>query len=378
MSDEIRTADFGSRIKKRDDGAGDLFTAAFRSANMAMVVTDPHQADNPIVMANDAFARLTGYSTQEVIGRNCRFLQGPNTDEATVRALQAALATGQGADVEILNYRKDGKPFWNSLVISPIRNASGEPTYFFASQSDISAKKQTEAELIRAKDLLEQQVFGRTRDLQTALDQKTALLHEVDHRVKNSLQVIASLVLLNARRAKDDAARRALNGLSERISAISTAHRLLYSVGDVSRFDLAEFLGDLAGDLGTMAPAGRVELDLKIEPVAVAAAKAAPLALLTNELISNAFKHAYPDERRGRLSIAVTRPGSDLRIVIEDDGVGLPGKGLPNRGLPEQGFGKILIDMLVRQLKARLEWEDARPGTRAVLVMPLDTEEAQF
>jgi PAS domain S-box-containing protein len=372
MSDEIRTADFGS-LDQRDDGVGDLFSAAFRATNMAMVVTDPRQADNPIIMANEAFARLTGYSTEETVGRNCRFLQGPDTDAATVRELHDALASGQGAEVEILNYRKDGEPFWNALVISPIRGPSGEPSYFFASQSNITAKKQTEAELIRAKELLEQQVFGRTRDLQTALDQKTALLHEVDHRVKNSLQVIASLVLLNARRAKEDPARRALYGLSERISAISTAHRLLYSVGDVSRFDLAEFLSDLAGDLSTTAPAGRVELDLKIEPVAVAAAKAAPLALLTNELIGNAFKHAYPDERCGRLSIAVTRPGSDLRIVVEDDGVGLAGS-----GLPEQGFGKILIDMLVRQLKARLDWEDARPGTRAVLVMPLDTEEAQF
>jgi PAS domain S-box-containing protein len=372
MSGAIRMAQFeGEEV--RTAGLGDPFKAAFCAAKMAMVITDPHQADNPIVSANDAFTRLTGYAAEEAVGRNCRFLQGPDTDMASVRELEAAMASGEGAEVEILNYRKDGRPFWNALVISPIRNASGELVYFFATQTDITAKKQTETDLIRAKELLERQVSGRTQDLQTALDQKTALLHEVDHRVKNSLQVIASLVLLNARRVKDSAAQRVLHSLSERISAISTAHRLLYSVGDVSRFDIAEFLGDLAGDLSTLVPGGRVDVELKLDPVAVAAAKAAPLALLTNELISNAFKHAYPDERRGKLSIAVTRPGPNLRIVIEDDGVGLPGL-----ALPDDGFGKILITMLVRQLKARLEWEDAQPGTRAVLVMPLDMEEAQF
>jgi PAS domain S-box-containing protein len=372
MPDEIRTADIEAR-RGSEHSLGNAFEAAFRATEMAMVLTDPNKSDNPIVFANDAFARLTGFPREEVVGRNCRFLQGPDTNGATVRELHAAIKAGESAEVEILNYQKDGKPFWNALVINPIRNGAGELVYFFASQCDISAKKQTEMELIRAKALLEQQVSGRTRELQVALDQKTALLHEVDHRVKNSLQVISSLVLLNARRAKEDSAKRVLHSLSERISAISTAHRLLYSVGDVSRFDLAEFLTDLAGDFGTLVPAGRVRLDLRIEPVAVAAAKAAPLALLANELISNAFKHAYPGERSGKLLIAVTRLGRDLRIVIEDDGAGLP-----DLALLHDGFGKILIDMLVRQLKAQLEWEDARPGTRAVIVMPLDKDEAQF
>jgi PAS domain S-box-containing protein len=372
MSDAFRAVDheFEPRAAERLDSP---FQAAFRATRMAMVMTDPRHADNPIVYANDAFLQLTGYSRDEVVGHNCRFLQGPDTDPATVDELRASLAAGEGAEVEILNYRKDGRQFWNALVISPVRDASSQIVHFFASQSDISDNKRTELELVRAKSFLEEQVSRRTRDFQVALDQKTALLHEVDHRVKNSLQVISSLVLLNARRLKDDAAQRVLYNLAERVSALSTAHRLLYSVGDVSRFDLAEFIGDLVGDLVAVSPPGRVNVDLKIEPVAVAAAKAAPLALLANELIGNALKHAYPDPRRGRLSVMVTRPGPDLRIVIEDDGVGLDGG-----CLPDHGFGKILIDMLARQLKARLEWQDARPGTRVVIIMPLDTEEAQF
>jgi two-component sensor histidine kinase len=185
--------------------------------------------------------------------------------------------------------------------------------------------------------------------------------------------VIASLVLLNARRVQDATAQRVLHNLSERISALSTVHRLLYPVGDVSRFDLREFLADLTGDLRTLLPPDQVTIALEVEPVAVSAAKAAPLALLANELIGNALKHAFPDHRRGHLRVAVTKPGADLCIVVEDNGVGMDGVSPPGRG-----FGRTLIDMLVRQLRGRIAWEPAGPGTRVVVTMPLDAEEAQF
>ncbi len=372
MSVESRPRDLGS-LREVELGFGNPFIAAFRATRMPMLITDPRQDDNPIVFVNDAFTTLTGYASSEVIGRNCRFLQGPDTDRGTVAEIRDTLAAGESVETEILNYRKDGTRFWNALVISPVRNEAQELLYYFASQFDISEKKQAEQELSRAKFLLEEQVSRRTRDLQAALDQKTALLHEVDHRVKNNLQVIASLVLLKARRLEDEQAQRVLHNLAERINALSTVHRLMYSVGDVSRFDLAEFLSDLTTDLITVLPPDQVKLELSVEPVAVSAAKAAPLALLINEVVSNACKHAYPDHRRGRLLIAVTKQDGQLSILIEDDGVGLTGSA-PS----EQGFGRTLIDMLVRQLKARIEWSDARPGTRAVITMPLDAEEAQF
>jgi PAS domain S-box-containing protein len=339
---------------------------------MAMLITDPRQPDNPVIFVNDAFSRLTGYAQGEVVGRNCRFLQGPDTNPATIESVRQAVTAGKDIETEVLNYKKDGTRFWNALVISPVRNESGDLLYFFASQHDISEKKQAEFALTRTTALLEELVVRRTQDLQTALDQKTALLHEVDHRVKNNLQVISSLVLLKARRIQDEQAQRVLHNLAERISALATVHRLLYSIGDVSRFDLAEFIGDLSRDLSTLLPPGQVELKLETESVSVSAAKAAPLALLTNELVSNAFKHAYPDQRRGCVSIGVAKLGNDLRIVVEDDGVGL------KEDNSRHGFGKTLIEMLIRQLRARIEWEHAEPGTRATILMPLDAEEAQL
>jgi PAS domain S-box-containing protein len=340
---------------------------------MPMLITDPRKPDNPIVFVNNASCDLTGYALSETIGRNCRFLQGPDTDRGTVDRIREAIHAREGIATEILNYKKDGTPFWNSLVISPVQNDDDELLYFFASQSDVSDKKNTELELARMKAQLEEQISRRTHDLQAALDQRTALLHEVDHRVKNNLQVISSLVLLKARRLKDPSTQRVLHSLAERISALSTVHRLLYPVGDVSRFDLAEFLNDLLDDLATLVPPGQVRVDLDVEPVAVSAAKAAPLALLINELVGNAFKHAYPDRRRGRVLVQVTRPDGDLRIVVEDDGIGM------DRTTPtHDGFGRTLIDMLARQLKAHIDWSDTLPGTRAVITMPLDAEEATY
>jgi PAS domain S-box-containing protein len=359
--------------REAEEGLGDPFPAAFLATRMPMLITDPRQPDNPIVFVNDAFLDFTGYRREEVVGRNCRLLQGPGTDPGTVALIRARLAAGEPVETEILNYKKDGTPFWNSLVISPIRDAAGEVAHFFASQHDVSAKKAAELELNRTKEALEDEVSRRTHDLQAALDQKIALLHEVDHRVKNNLQVISSLVLLKARRIKDGGARQVLHNLAERINALSTVHRLLYSVGDVSRFDVAAFLTDLTGDLATLLPPGQVEVELRLEPVAVSAAKAAPLALLVNEVLGNAFKHGYPDRRRGHLLVAATKPDGELRIVVEDNGVGMDGV-----APPEHGFGKTLIDMLVRQLKGRIAWEQANPGTRVVVTMPLDAEETRF
>ncbi|MFC4170464.1 PAS domain-containing protein [Microvirga sp. GCM10011540] len=356
-----------------DIGADGAFQTALRSLRTAVVMTDPRQADDPIVFVNDAFSRMTGYPAEEVVGLNCRFLQGPGTDPATVAAIDAALRAGEGIETEVLNYRKDGSPFWNALAISPVHDRDGNLRHFISLQSDITAKKEAELELARTKADLEERIENQILDLQSALDQKTALLHEVEHRVKNNLQVISSIVLLKARRLKSPESRRVLQELAERISALSTVHRLLYTSGDVSRFDFAAFTHELIPELSAGLPLGQVELDLDVEPVSVSAAKAASLALLLNELVGNAVKHAFPEGRKGTLTIEIGKTEKGLELAVADDGVGFDGA-----VLHEGGLGRTLIDMLVRQLKGHLTWLDTKPGLRVEIVVPLDAEEIQF
>jgi len=105
---------------------------------MPLVIADAKQEDVPIVYANDSFCTMTGYGREEIVGRNCRFLQGADTDRATIAAIRDAVRAGSRFEADVLNYRKDGQPFWNRLLIVPIHSDAGELTHFFASQIDVS------------------------------------------------------------------------------------------------------------------------------------------------------------------------------------------------------------------------------------------------
>lgn len=356
-----------AEASSRDAQAADApFLAAFRASAAPMVMTDPALPDNPIVFANDAFYRLTGYAADEVLGRNCRFLQGPDTDPAAIARVRDAVARGEPVRVDLLNYRKDGHPFWNDMTLTPVRDEAGTLRSYFAVLTDVTRTRQAERALSVEKDGLAQDLEARNRALQTALDQQTALLHEVDHRVKNNLQVISSLVLLKARRARDPACRDVLRSMADRIGALATAHRLLYAVSDVARFDLRDFAADFAADLEAGLDSDRIALTVDVPAVAVPASMAAPLALLVHELAVNAVRHGFPGERRGRVAITARAEGERLVLEVRDDGVGMAAQ--PDN--PE-GFGRDLVGMLVRQLRGSLAFEDLDPGTRVHVVLPL-------
>ena len=131
----------------------DIFFTAVQSTRMPMVVADPRLPDVPIVFVNDAFLRMTGYDETEVVGRNCRFLQGPDTDRESVRLIGNAVRSNQEITIELLNYRKDGSTFWNALFMTPIRNTDGEVVYFFSSQLDITRRRDAEMALQHAQKM---------------------------------------------------------------------------------------------------------------------------------------------------------------------------------------------------------------------------------
>ncbi len=137
-------------------------------SRMAMIAVDPHQDDQPIVFANEAFLTLTGYPEEEVLGRNCRFLQGTDTDPEAIEAIREIIRARAFGQVEILNYKRDGTPFWNALHVSPIFSEAGELAYFFGSQWDVSEKR-------RAIDAVEGKARLSDPDLQRAIDRNREL-----------------------------------------------------------------------------------------------------------------------------------------------------------------------------------------------------------
>lgn len=337
-------------------GIDDPFAAAVHATRMSMTIVDAQAPDLPIVFVNDAFLNMTGYRRDEVLGRNCRFLQGPDTEGPVVKALAQAINKGEATNQDLLNYRKDGTPFWNALQISPVRNAAGLIVYYIGSQVDVTARKAAEA-------ALEAAAAEQARTAQQALADRTALLHEVDHRVKNNLQLITSLLVLQTRRTLDDATRAALQSMLSRVSAIATVHRRLFQSHDLERFDVATFIRDLMGDVSS----GREEVDIRLdlERVDIAAAQAAPLALAVNELVDNAFKHGLTPGRPGRLRIQVRRLNGHYVIEVCDDG-----PGLPENGVFAPGFGLTITNLLAQQLRATLQFEAGEPGLRAILKLP--------
>lgn len=139
---------------------------AVAAASNGIVISDPRQPDDPIVFCNPAFEKMTGYSQKEVLGRNCRFLQGPDTDPATIEQIRSALRQEQECHVVIKNYRKDGTPFWCELSISPVMSLTGQVINFVGIQSDITLRRQVEEELRRSKEVLQRQLVELIGDIE--------------------------------------------------------------------------------------------------------------------------------------------------------------------------------------------------------------------
>ena len=217
------------------DGRGSLFFAAVETTRMPMIVTDPRQPDNPIIFANKAFVGMSGYSTEELLGRNCRFLQGPGTDRATVEAVRAAVAEKREFSCEIMNYRKNGSPFWNALFVSPVFDPQGEVVYFFGSQLDVSRRRDAEEALSQAHKM-------------EALGQLTG---GIAHDFNNLLQVIVGYVdILSAGLAKPEIDRARLTRATDTIR--QAADRAATMTGQLLSFSRKQRLEGRALNLNTL------------------------------------------------------------------------------------------------------------------------------
>ena len=135
------------------DQSNTIFFAAVKTTRMPMIVTDPNRPDNPIVFANPAFINMTGYSWDDLIGRNCRLLQGADTDPDTIAEVRRAIEQRRETSVEILNYKKNGAAFWNALFVSPVYDNAGKLIYFFASQLDVTRRRDAEEALRQAQKM---------------------------------------------------------------------------------------------------------------------------------------------------------------------------------------------------------------------------------
>jgi PAS domain S-box-containing protein len=316
----------------------DSFRRVVEWAPSAMVMID---SDGIMVLVNAQTERMFNYERAALIGQPVEMLV-----PARFRHHHMAYRTGffgdskprpMGVGRDLAGCRADGSEFPVEIGLNPIDTEAG--IMVLASIIDITERQ-------RAQQRLED-----------ALREKTVLLNEVHHRVKNNLQVITSLLNLQADHAADPRLRAMLAESCGRVKAMALTHQLLYERKDFSRLDLGEYLERLMHSIratyrGTgeriklrlLLPAKSVPLDLE---------RTIPCGLLLNELVTNSYKHAFPGERCGEILIELSEDGDGLvRFSIADDGIGLP----PESELASHAsLGLQLVPLLVEQLHGTLE-----------------------
>lgn len=198
-------------------------------------------------------------------------------------------------------------------------------------------------------------------------------MQEIHHRVKNNLQVVASLLNLQASRIRQPEARAEFQSARDRIRALATLHRHLYAYGEIHTIDMGEFLVELCDQLFKAlgeTPGGRLKLSIDAPALKVSSDQAVPLALIVTEAVTNAIKYAFPDGRLGHISVTLRQDGGTATLEIADDGIGIPGGRQQTEAGVRDGIGLQLITGFARQLHATLLVEEVF-GTRYVVTLPL-------
>jgi len=214
-------------------------------------------------------------------------------------------------------------------------------------------------------------VVNAEKSLSAALRQKDMLVREVNHRVKNSLQMVSSLLSLQRDKIADPQVRDLLSETQNRVVIVSRVHQHLYQNGG-DRVDLGQYLAELCRDI-VYSSSSLSDLDMPLvhsDCVEVAMDIAIPFGLLVNELVVNCLKHAYP-EGRGPIEVRLNRQAGEVELIVSDRGVGLPADFDPGKSA---GLGSRLILSLAMQLGGSVEIQDARPGTCVRVIVPLERE----
>jgi two-component sensor histidine kinase len=222
---------------------------------------------------------------------------------------------------------------------------------------------------------LESRVRDRTSELSALLREREVLLQEVHHRVKNNLQVITSMINMQVRRIEAGGTRDALEECGMRVHAIALIHEKLYQSRDYARVAFSEYARSLASSVFHAAGVSRaVKLELAIDDLELAVDRAIPCGLILNELITNALKHAFQDNRSGTIRVALTRAEGDrLRLSVDDDGVGLPERFDVDTA---ESVGLRIVSTLAQQLAAQLE-VSGRSGASFRLTFPAERSRAR-
>jgi len=359
-----RVRDILDTLRERADEVT-LKNRAMDEAPLGITIADMTEPDQPLVYINDGFERMTGYDESYAIGRNCRFLQGPETSDEARAEFRAAVEENEAAQVVIQNYRKGGELFWNEVTLAPIFDDDGEVPYYVGFQQDVTLRKEYEDRLESQRDDLD------------------ILNQIVRHDIRNDLQVVlAALEVLEGRVRETERQHvtRALKSTREAIELTATARSManvmLSEDAEFEAIDLRAVVTAEVDNVRSTHPTATVTIDGEIPSVEVQAD--GMLESVFRNLLTNAIQHNDTDAPT--VTVSATATDKSVTVTVADDGPGFPEalksaafkKGVTGEHSQSTGFGLYLLKRLVDNYGGRIEVADNDPRGAVITVeLPL-------
>jgi two-component sensor histidine kinase len=342
--------DLGQLLDKADLAVAlesDRFKQFLDQVPVAIAVSELQAAER-IIYANDAFERLTGQASGQIVGGRWDRLPGRATAPDDPRGLGEVLVEEQDYVGEYLISR-DGAPVTVDAWSNVIEGDDGVPAFRLVALVQAIARD------------------GAVLDeLQTQVREKDLQLRELQHRVKNNLQMITALIRVEAKGISDRSLGEGFDRLAGRVEALGLLYRSLSDAGSDGAVDLGIYLSEIASAVMRAHAVEGIHLDLQVDTWAVSIDVAMPAGLVVNELLTNALKHAFAGREGGTITLHSTKLPSGCRVVVADDGVGLP----PGVTWPRPGkLSALIVRSLKQNAKAHIEIQSAPgKGTQVTIV----------
>ncbi|EFL88623.1 PAS domain-containing protein [Ahrensia sp. R2A130] len=316
------------------------------SSALACTISDPNLPDSPLVFVNRAFEKTTGYMASYAIGKNCRFLQGEGTSPEHVTLIREGIRHQRDVEVVLKNYRANGRSFWNQLSLSPIFDDDGKLTYYIGVQQEVPAPE------------------GRTED-SVSIDVK---LQEMQHRVKNHLAMLVSLIRMQSRKKEHDPLKD-YESLARRVESLALLYDQVHARSkDDDQVELGEYLERIVHSIQSFSSPDNVQITLKADDITAPLERGVQLGLIVTEIVTNALKHAFPDQQDGLISIAMRQlPDHKIEVSVGDNGVGFD---VDQADTKPDSFGNKIIKSMLASSDGEAKTLSSEFGTVVEITVP--------
>lgn len=316
-------------------------------APVGIFLTD---ADGQSIYSNPRWEEIAGMSARDGFGDGWRSLIHPDDRSFVFERWTAAFEGRRLFATDLRFVRPDGDVRWGSVRANPILSGEGRFSGYVGTVQDITGRK-----------LAEQKVAA-------SLAEKEVLLKEIHHRVKNNLQVIMSLLELQAGSMRDEAAAVAFEESRNRVRSMALMHERFYHTRDIARVNMASYVESVVDSLlHSFGVAGSLRVSVEMSEVSLGLDAAVPCGLIMNELVMNCLKHAFPGGREGSVRVALEEGAKGTLVLrVKDDGIGFAKQG---GGQHTPSLGLTIVDTLVKQLRGRFEVKGDN-GTEVIVVFP--------